>query len=439
MSKVYEALLRQQQVEQNGDTARDPLAENTGSPNELPNVLEENEPPHFELPAVIGSPIGPRSNEGALFSTVNAHSLTEPAIENTAALPPVARPVPTSPTNGAAKPAAERRQSTRPSLSPSPASINSGNSRALAEKLKNSPPTIRRVEPEISNPKPEISNSELASTESNIQHPTSNIPKRQHEVPVERIQPTKLHPRLVMLTNPEAPECEQYRSLRTQLFHAAEKKKTQVVIITSTLAGEGKTSTTINLGLAIAQSEKRVLVIDGDLRRPAVAEYLGTRAKAGFGEALRGEADPLDMLFTIEGHELYLLAVSRESSNPTELLSSERWAGMIIELRRHFDFILIDSPPVLPFADARLLANHADSVMLVVRAGMAQYETVEKAIEALPASKMLGVVLNDAELNEEAGYYDYYYNYAQRNQRRSWWQKLLHPIRNTNLGRKLKL
>ncbi|MFN0108000.1 MAG: polysaccharide biosynthesis tyrosine autokinase [Blastocatellia bacterium] len=446
MSKVYEALLRQQQVEQNGDTTRDPLAENTGSPDEALIETEENGLPHFELPSVIGSPIGPRSNEGALFSTVNAHSLTEPAIENTAApQPPVTRPVPTSPTNGNAKPTAERRQSPRPALSPSPATINS---RALAEKLKNSPPVIRRAEPEISNPKREISNkelnplvldSELASTESNIQHPASNIPKRQHEVPVERIQPTKLHPRLVLLTNPQAPECEQYRSLRTQLFHAAEKRKAQVVIITSTLAGEGKTSTTINLGLAIAQSEKRVLVIDGDLRRPAVAEYLGTRAKAGFGEALRGEADPLDLLFTIEGHELYLLAVSRESSNPTELLSSERWAGMIGELRRHFDFILIDSPPVLPFADARLLANHSDAVILVVRAGMAQYETVEKAIEALPAGKMLGVTLNDAELTEEAGYYDYYYNYAQRNQSSAWWKKLLRPIRNTNLGRKLKL
>jgi Mrp family chromosome partitioning ATPase len=134
-----------------------------------------------------------------------------------------------------------------------------------------------------------------------------------------------------------------------------------------------------------------------------------------------------------------VLAVSHESANPTELLSSERLVELIAELRGYFDFILIDSPPVLPFADARLLANHADAVVMVVRAGMAQYETVGKAIEALPAAKMFGVVLNDAENFEEAGYYDYYYGYAHQNRRRSWWQKLLSPLRKTPPGRKLKL
>ncbi len=427
MSKVYEALLRQQQIEKNGETARDPLAVETGSPESF----EENGQTDFELPSVIGAPIGPRSNEGALFS---AHSHQDSSLKP--ALPTVtetsnavhqASPKP-SPTNGKA---AEYHRT---------ASVNS---RAIAERVKKAAPVIRRTEPEPEIPTPQSQNSTLESEEptphSQLPTPEPAIPKRQHEVPVEPILQSKLHPRLVLLTAPQAPECEQYRTLRTQLFHAAEKKKTQVVTVTSTLAGEGKTSTVINLGLAIAQSEKRVLLIDGDLRRPNVATYLGTRAKAGLGEALSGEGDPLDLLFTIEGHELYLLAVSRESANPTELLSSERLPEMIAGLRQYFDFILIDSPPVLPFADARLLANHADAVVLVVRAGMAQYETVEKAIEALPAGKILGVVLNDAELTKEAGYYDYYYNYAQRNQHRAWWQKLLRPIRNSNLGRKLKL
>ena len=423
MSKVYEALLRQQQIEKNGETARDPLAMETGSPDGLEKNGHENvEPANFELPSVIGTPVGPLSNEGALFSTFNHHSFNDaPATKPT----PTARPSdlvsPQAPVpNGKA---VEHRR-------PAPA-----DSRVVAEKRKQAPPVIRHPEPET----PHVETpADLPETV--IAPPTTSEPqKRQHEVPVEPVLQSKLHARLIMLTTPQAPECEQYRTLRTQLFHAAERKKTQVVTVTSTLAGEGKTSTVINLALAIAQSEKRVLLIDGDLRRPNVATYLGTRAKAGFGEALAGKGNPLDLLFTIEGHELYLLAVSRESSNPTELLSSERLAEMITDLRQYFDFILIDSPPVLPFADARLLANHADAVMLVVRAGMASYETVEKAIEALPAGKMLGVVLNDAELTEEAGYYDYYYNYAQRSHHRSWWQKLLRPIRNSNLGRKLKL
>ncbi|HQR35028.1 MAG TPA: CpsD/CapB family tyrosine-protein kinase [Blastocatellia bacterium] len=435
MSKVYEALLRQQQIEKNGDTARDPLAAETGSPDSHDeNRQTDAEALNFELPSVIGSPVGPRSNEGALFSTFNHQPGNDVPVNSPQS--PATEPAPPTPQSDSLASSKTPKTNGRSAEHRRPTYADS---RAIAEKLKKTPPVIRRTKPEISNPKTQIPDSEPETSAPDAQLPTPAVPKRQHEVPVQPIVSSKLHPRLILLTTPQAPECEQYRTLRTQLFHAAEKKKTQVVAVTSTLAGEGKTSTVINLGLAIAQSEKRVLVIDGDLRRPNIAAYLGTRAKAGFGEALKGEGNPLDLLFTIEGHELYLLAVSRESANPTELLSSERLAEIVAELRQYFDFILIDSPPVLPFADARLLANHADAVILVVRAGMAQYETVEKAIEALPAGKMLGVVLNGAELTEDAGYYDYYYNYAHRDHRRPWWHKLLRPIRNSNIGRKLKL
>lgn len=441
MSKVFEALLRQQQSEQNSRTATDPLAEQTGLPNGLPDGLEANGHADFELPSVIGTPVGPRSNEGALFASFNQQLSSEasPKPENGNSAHhdnQIASPAATTTANG--KPAVESRRAI------------SVNSRAIAERLKTerlkkAPPVIRQTPAEVEAPaaEPEIRNLQsdtLADTSAEtLAEPLAPTRKRQHEVPVEPIVQSRLHPRLLLLTDPQAPECEQYRTLRTQLFHAAEKKKTQVVTITSTLAGEGKTSTVINLGLAIAQSEKRVLIIDGDLRRPNVAAYLGVKPKTGFGETLTGDVNALDSLFTLEGHEMYVLAVNRESANPTELLSSERLAGLIAELRGYFDFILIDSPPVLPFADARLLANHADAVVLVIRAGMASYETVEKAIEALPAAKMLGVVLNGAEDFEESGYYDYYYNYSHQNRRRTWWQKLLSPIKKTTPGRKLKL
>lgn len=432
MSKVFEALLRQQQSEQNSGTATDPLAEQTGLPNGLPDGLEANSHADFELPSVIGTPVGPRSNEGALFASFNQQ------------LPNEASPKPENGNsahhdNQIASPAATIAN--RKPVGESRRAI-SVNSQAIAERLKTellkkAPPVIRQTPAEVEAPaaEPEIRNLQSET----LAEPLAPTRKRQHEVPVEPIVQSRLHPRLLLLTDPQAPECEQYRTLRTQLFHAAEKKKTQVVTITSTLAGEGKTSTVINLGLAIAQSEKRVLIIDGDLRRPNVAAYLGVKPKTGFGETLTGDVNALDSLFTLEGHEMYVLAVNRESANPTELLSSERLVGLIAELRGYFDFILVDSPPVLPFADARLLANHADAVVLVIRAGMASYETVEKAIEALPAAKMLGIVLNGAEDFEEVGYYDYYYNYTHQNRRRTWWQKLLSPIRKTTPGRKLKL
>jgi capsular exopolysaccharide synthesis family protein len=215
----------------------------------------------------------------------------------------------------------------------------------------------------------------------------------------------------------------------------------QVVTVTSALAGEGKTSTVLNLGLAIAQSkEKRVLIIDGDLRRPNIGAYLGMQPKIGLAETLSGETEALNVIFCVDGQELYVLPVSGESENPTELLSSERLEEMIRLLRGYFDFILIDSPPIMPFADSRLLTNHADAVILVIRSGMTPYETVEKAIDALPAGRILGVVLNSAEHRKEAGYYDYYYNYSGREQRRqSIREKVTHRIRRSWVGRKMKL
>jgi CobQ/CobB/MinD/ParA nucleotide binding domain len=108
------------------------------------------------------------------------------------------------------------------------------------------------------------------------------------------------------------------------------------VVITSALAGEGKTSTALNLALAIAQSkEKRVLVIDGDLRRPNVATYLGIRSGAGLAEVLEGECEPLDSTVCLDAHELYVMPVKGQSSNPTELLSSERLEWMLEEMREY--------------------------------------------------------------------------------------------------------
>lgn len=427
MSRVFEALQRLQQQDSGDDAARDPLAAETGTPESVVENGADTES-HFELPAVIGAPIGPRSNEGALFTAPKSSAFSEtPNGNRTANGDAVASPAsqPQLKTNG--KSAVDYRRQT----------IADKNS--VAEKLKTSPPVIHRTEPET--PEAKTPESEMPEANSDESIAIRNQKRRQREVRVEPIVQSRLHPRLILLTDPQAPECEQFRTLRTQLFHINEKKSAQVIIITSTLAGEGKTSTVINLALSIAQSkEKRVLIIDGDLRRSNVSAYLGVRPKTGLGEALAGDAEPLDSLFTLEGYELYVLPVTREAANPTELLSSERFAEMIQEMRLYFDFILIDSPPIMPFADARLLANHADAVMMVVRSGMANYETVEKAIEALPAAKMLGVVLNGAENMEEAGYYDYYYHYAHREERRrSIWSKILRPIRNTSLGRKLKL
>src|SRR5262249_14179489 len=167
---------------------------------------------------------------------------------------------------------------------------------------------------------------------------------------------------------------------------------------------------------------------------------LGMRPKVGLSEVLKGEIEALDSVICVEEPEFYVLPISREASNPTELLSSERFAEAIRLFRDYFDFILIDSPPVMPFADSRLLSNHSDAVILVVRAGKAPYETVEKAVEILPSGRVMGVVLNGAERLSETDYYDYYYSYTQREQRRGvLLGRLLGRVRESWLGRKMKL
>jgi Mrp family chromosome partitioning ATPase len=186
--------------------------------------------------------------------------------------------------------------------------------------------------------------------------------------------------------------------------------------------------------------DRRVLVIDGDLRRPSVAPYLGLKPVSGFAEVLQDKAEPFDAIARLAEHELYLLPVKRETTTPTELLSGPRFQAVLQELRRYFDFILLDSPPVRPFADARLLANYADAVLFVVRSGFAPYETVEQATEALAGQRILGVVLNGATDVEGIRDYEAYLNGHDRHESTSLvWSALAPRVRDSWLGRRLKL
>lgn len=353
MSKVFEALQRQLENENQAIEHRDPLASQVGTPDAPAGAGAESEPAALPVgDEAIGAPAGPRSNEGAVIP-----SFISPNEEPGGSGVSFQEPPHTQPANG---------------------KINFD---AAA------PPPWKRSIP-------------------------ARIPL---EVYTTELTLARVHPRLVLLTDPHTPECEQFRTLRTELFHAAESRRTQIVTVTSAVADEGKTSTLLNLALAIAQSrERRVLVIEGDLRRPSFSAYLALHPLTGINDVLNEGTDVFRSMFRIEEPGLYVLPVTEEANNPTEMLSSERLGDMLESLREYFDFILLDSPPVMPFADSRLLANHSDAVILVIRAGVAPYETVEKAIEALPRDRIMGIVLNGAEHLREAGYYDYYYYYARR-------------------------
>ncbi len=381
MGRVLEALQRQQE---NQDVPRDPLADVIGSPEITPDTDVQR----FELPERIGMPSAPRSNDGAFLTFLSDDELTESAErfnDHGAGITAESYPgIPSIPVNGSSSNGGT-------GLVPIPKSAafaNNGKDRSFT------PPVT--FEPSV---------------------PTTVC-----------LDDTRLHTRLVLFTDPQSTGCEQYRTLRTQVFHAAERHLTQVILVTSAVAGEGKTSTILNLAWAIAQSkEKRVLVIDGDLRRPSVSSYLGLDFELGFGEVINEVSEALPSIVRVAESSLYILSSSREAAQPAESLSKERVGETLSELRRYFDYILIDAPPVVAFADARLLANHADAVIVVVRAGLAGHSTVERAIEALPANRILGVVLNGADQMSEVGYYGYYgygYGYSRQKESQSFLERI---------------
>ncbi len=222
----------------------------------------------------------------------------------------------------------------------------------------------------------------------------------------------RVEPHLVAITQPRSAYCEQFRSLRTRILQAGEREQMRTFVITSATMGEGKTVTALNLGWLLAQTEGvRALVIDSDLRQPCATEYLAIDAPRGLSEVLGGELSLQDAIVRLDPAGLYLLPGGRPRDDVAELLSGPTYAGVISEVRRMFDFIIIDAPPLGIFTDANVLINRADGALMVVRAGKTRYAMVDKLLETLPRERMLGVVLNRADQELESNSYYYQQRY----------------------------
>jgi capsular exopolysaccharide synthesis family protein len=218
----------------------------------------------------------------------------------------------------------------------------------------------------------------------------------------------RVEPHLVAITEPRSPECEQFRSLRTRLLQAGERERKRAFVITSAGVGEGKTLTAVNLAWLLAQTDGvKALLIDADLRQPCAADYLGIETEYGLSEVLTGETRFNQAVVQLEPSGLYLLPGGAAREDVAELLSGPRFGRLLDEARKHFDYIIIDAPPLGVFTDANLLINRADSAILVVRAAKTRYAVVDRLLEQLPRERLLGVVLNRAEtkLDENAYYY----------------------------------
>ncbi|HEX8475816.1 MAG TPA: CpsD/CapB family tyrosine-protein kinase [Pyrinomonadaceae bacterium] len=230
------------------------------------------------------------------------------------------------------------------------------------------------------------------------------------DIPASRVEP-----HLVAITQPRSPHAERFRSLRTRVLHAGERRKMQAFVITSAGIMEGKTLTSINLSWLLAQTDGvRGLLIDGDLRQPCVAEYLGIDMPVGLSEVLAGEATLAETIVRLEPAGLHLLPGGSARDNVAELLSGPRFLAVLSEVRRMFDYIIIDAPPLGIFTDASVLINRADAALIVARSGKTRYSALDRLLEPLPRERLLGVVLNGSEEQmDEHGYY-YQRRYVRR-------------------------
>jgi capsular exopolysaccharide synthesis family protein len=232
---------------------------------------------------------------------------------------------------------------------------------------------------------------------------------RAAEFPSLEISPARVEPHLVAVTQPNSPQAERFRSLRTRVLHAGERKKLQAFVVTSAGIMEGKTLTAVNLSWLLAQTDGvRALLIDGDLRNPSAADYLGLDAPAGLSEVLAGEVALEETIIRLDPSGLYLLPGGGARDDVAELLSGPRFSQVLKTVRTMFDYIIIDAPPLGIFTDATVLINRADSALIVARSGRTRYAALERLLEPIPRQSILGVVLNGTD-EPEGESYNYYY------------------------------
>jgi capsular exopolysaccharide synthesis family protein len=218
--------------------------------------------------------------------------------------------------------------------------------------------------------------------------------------------------KLIVSTGAESVMVEQYRRLAGLLHHAQVESGTRTIMVTSAVAAEGKTLSATNLALTISHSyQRRVLLIDADLRRPSLHEMFQLPNDSGVGNILRrSHGGPLPLHRV--SPTLWVLTAGRPVADPMSGLVSDSMKHLLADAAEQFDWVVVDTPPVALLSDANLLAGMIDVALIVVGANTTPYPLVKKAIEAIGASRVLGVILNRADRSTMAGEYGYYYGYG---------------------------
>jgi len=227
------------------------------------------------------------------------------------------------------------------------------------------------------------------------------------DFPVEQAQ-LRPESRLAYGDDPRGPAAVRFRLLRMRLKTQWKAGRLKKLLITGPLAHEGKSTVALNLAAALGERGRRtVLVVEGDLHRSSLTTILGLRPSVGLTECLVDDAtSPLSAIRRIEPLGCYLLSAGEPRKNPTELLQTPAFGNIVQKLAPCFDWILIDAPPVIPLTDSLWLQQHADSSLLVVRAGQTPREAVEQTITLLGSKNIVGIVLNGVAARDHL-YYRY--------------------------------
>jgi len=215
------------------------------------------------------------------------------------------------------------------------------------------------------------------------------------------------HP-LIVQTDPHSSRAEAFRTLRTNLQFVDISNHPKVLVMTSSLPGEGKSTSAANLALTIGAAGADVCVIEGDLRRPQLLNYMGLEGGVGLTSVLIGDAE-LDDVLQPFGQNVHVLGAGPIPPNPSELLGSDAMRQLLQNLRERFDYVIVDSPPLLPVTDAAVVARLTDGAILLVGAGVVKKEDVTRALENLETvdAHVLGIVMNRVPTKGRGGYYYY--------------------------------
>lgn len=215
--------------------------------------------------------------------------------------------------------------------------------------------------------------------------------------------------RLLSLTHLGSLGAEKLRLLALRLKNLRDSRKLKTVLITSTMPEEGKSLLSANLAVTLARSRHlKTLLLECDLRRPTLAQVLTGRNLPGVSECLQSKRPLQHYMYETQPAGFYFLPAGAPPPNPLELMQSTRFQQMLQQLTASFDWILIDSPPVLPLADTSLLMRFSDGVLMVAREGVTQKKPMQKAIEVIDPALLLGVVLNGSTNTDHENYYQRY-------------------------------